>query len=77
MHTALIFLPLAAMVVVVRAVKKMAVLLQRLLEQQTQAAVEAVVELRLLRTQWLALLGVQASSLFLTPALPSKWLVAR
>jgi len=61
----------------VRVVKKMAALLQQLREQQIQAAGAVQVELRLLRTQWLALLGVQASSLFLTPALPSKWLVVR
>jgi len=47
------------MAAVAQAVKKMAALLQQLLERLTQAAAAAVVELPMLRTQWLALLADQ------------------
>ena len=61
-HMALIFLPLAVMVAAAQAAKKMVVLLQQLLALQTQVEVAVAVELRLLRTQWLARQAAQVSS---------------
>ena len=61
-HMALIFPLLAVLVVEVLAVKKMVALLQQLLALQTQVEVGVAVELRLLRTQWLARQAAQVSS---------------